>query len=501
VRRFPSAVDVAELPREEQEQRTLELLREGERVIYQGALRARTTLAGREVEITGHPDFMLPARVGWAIRDSKLNFSVSEYIEMQLHTYGWLYEQTTGTAPVALQVHAGSGEIHDVPYEPERVERALELLGRMIELRFAPESPEVHVSRPRCGGCGFREHCWPQAEERREVGLLAGVDRGTVEELHRSGAGTIPGLRKKFDADALAKVERRWGGRIKPVGEEYARRILATAEAFESGEPVLLQAPQLPEAESWVMFDLEGMPRRLDELEKIYIWGLQVFGRDPDPFRPALAGFGPGGDREGWFAFLAECEAILDEYGDVPFVHWATYERVKIDMYINRYGDPDGIAARVKANLLDLLPITREAVAVPVGSYGLKEIETLTGYERQLTDYGGSWSMAKYIEATECSDRGDRDALMGEILAYNREDLEATWAVLGWLRALSRNRRDEPAPDGKAGATASPSSPATRLLEMRMPAKLLRNLKDKVSRRESKPDAEPAPQKGEDEDR
>ena len=105
--RFPRAVDVAELPREEQESATLELLRERRRVIYQGALRARTTLAGREVEVVGHPDFMLPAREQWAIRDSKLNRSVSDYIVFQLHTYGWLYEQTMGAPPVALQVHSG----------------------------------------------------------------------------------------------------------------------------------------------------------------------------------------------------------------------------------------------------------------------------------------------------------------------------------------------------------------------------------------------------------
>jgi len=435
--RFPGAVDVAGLPREERELATLELLRERRRVIYQGVLRARTTLAGREVEVVGHPDFMLPARAQWAIRDSKLNRSVSDYIVFQLHTYGWLYEQTMGAPPVALQVHAGSDEIIDVPYEPEVVEETLGLLARMIELRFADERPDVHVSNPRCSGCGFREHCWPQAIERREVGLLPSVDRGTVEELHARGAGTIPDLLADFDVASLAGLERPWRGRMKPAGEEYAERILAGARAFEAGEPIVLAEPELPDATNWVMFDLEGMPPRLDELEKIYIWGLQVFGEDAGPFRPAVAGFGPRGDRDGWFAFLDECRAILDRCGDIPFVHWATYEQVKLDLYISRYGDPDGSAARVKANLLDLLPITRAAVAVPVSSYSLKDVETLTGYERQLEEYGGSWSMARYIEATETNDRTERDTIIDEILAYNREDLEATWAVLGWLRGLT----------------------------------------------------------------
>ncbi len=42
--------------------------------------------------------------------------------------------------------------------------------------------------------------------------------------------------------------------------------------------------------------------------------------------------------------------------------------------------------------------------------------------------------MAKYIEATETEDEKLRADVMDQIVTYNREDLEATWAVLEWLR-------------------------------------------------------------------
>ena len=82
----------------------------GENVIYQGRMHATATLAGREIEVVGLPDFMLPARRGYAIRDSKLNRRVGPsqaHVRLQLEIYGWLYEQTFGEPPVALQVHAG----------------------------------------------------------------------------------------------------------------------------------------------------------------------------------------------------------------------------------------------------------------------------------------------------------------------------------------------------------------------------------------------------------
>jgi len=48
-------------------------------------------------------------------------------------------------------------------------------------------------------------------------------------------------------------------------------------------------------------------------------------------------------------------------------------------------------------------------------------------------EYGGGWAIATFIEATETSDEGKRKELMDKIVAYNKEDLEATWAVFRWL--------------------------------------------------------------------
>ena len=374
--RFPNHVDLGRLPIDERAERTRELVAENERVIYQGALRAETTLAGTEVEIVGVPDFLLPARSGYAIRDSKLARRVGggryPAIELQLATYGWLYEQTFGEPPVALQVHSGAGVIVDIPYEGG--EAALETLERILRDRLADEEPAEPVAWGKCSSCGFFDRCWPRAVERRSVGLLPWAGTGLIGELERRGTETIDQLLENYDAESLAELERPWGKKTKAVGDA-APRILAGARALAENRPIVLNSPAIPERPNYVMFDLEGLPPQLDELEKIYLWGTQVFGERPGEFRAATAGFGRDGDREGWFAFLAEAAQIFAEHGDIPFVHWASYELTKLNLYLDRYGDRDGIAARVKANLLDLLPITYESVALPLSSYSLKEIE------------------------------------------------------------------------------------------------------------------------------
>ncbi len=442
--RFADAIDIGALPREQQRDATSAAVVAGERVIYQGRFEATVAIDGREVEVVGLPDFLLPARDGYAIRDSKLNRRVGpgqEHVRLQLEAYGWLYEQTFGEPPVALQVHGGGGEIITLEYGGG--EDALAVFAAMLRYRLRPTEPEdEHVGVSKCGGCGFHSRCWPLAQERRDVGLLPFADQSLIDELHREGTASLPELLERYDAERLARLERPgWDGRPRPVGDR-AERLLVNARALLEGRPILIQPPEIPAHPTYVMFDLEGMPPAIDETEKIYIWGLQPFGAEPGPFRAGVAGFGRRGDRDGWESFLNEAGKLFAELGpELPFVHWASYERTKLNLYLERYGDRDGVGERVLANLLDLLPITRGAVAVPLSSYSLKQVETLTGYQRQLTDSGGEWSMARYIEATESSDRAEREAIMDEILAYNREDLEATWAVMEWLRGLHRHEQ------------------------------------------------------------
>lgn len=198
----------------------------------------------------------------------------------------------------------------------------------------------------------------------------------------------------------------------------------------------ILAPPALPTADNYVMFDLEGLPPQLDELDTVYLWGTQVFGADSGDYQAAVAGFGPDGDRWGWLDFLAQARTIFEAYGDIPFIHWHHYETTKIGAYLDRYGDDTGLAERVLRNCVDLLPITRDAVVLPDPSYSLKVVERRAGYRRTLDEYGGDWSIARYIEAVETRDESAREEIMREILDYNREDLEATWAVMGWLRSL-----------------------------------------------------------------
>lgn len=107
--------------------------------------------------------------------------------------------------------------------------------------------------------------------------------------LQNESAATLVGIISTFDENTLAPLKRPWGSGTQKVGKR-AGGILTMARAMERGEAILLQPPDIPEVPNYVMFDLEGMPPYLDEVDKIYLWGTQVFGDKPSEYRHTSPG-------------------------------------------------------------------------------------------------------------------------------------------------------------------------------------------------------------------
>jgi predicted RecB family nuclease len=397
---------------------------------------ANTVLGGTELEIVGVPDFLILDGGGYLIRDSKMARRIDEdnhpEILLQVQLYGWLFEKSCGAAPKRLQVHSGTGEIVAVHYDGGK--SALQELERLMTIKRLTVEPYEPVGWTKCLGCGFTDRCWARAAKNCDVALVYCVDQSLARTLHSQGVRTREELLANFDPTSLSELKRPYGNREQRVGKA-AERILKFADAMEKQQEILLSAPAIPPHKNYVMFDLEGMPPHLDELDKIYLWGAQVFGENPSEFKVAMSGFGADGDREGWIGFLENAKQIFEAYGDIPWVHWAPYEETYLRRYVERFGDPEGVAGRVEGNLLDLLKVTRDSVVLPLPSLSLKVVEDYVGFERTEAEYGGAWAMATFIEATEASDEKKRKGLMDKIVAYNKEDLEATWAVFKWLKS------------------------------------------------------------------
>lgn len=426
-------LDLSQLLREKRIGATTRAISEGVAVIYQGGFsveRGGTT-------IVGYPDFLIANGGKYIIRDSKLSRKVDEKhhteIMLQLQLYGWLFEQSQGVPPVRLEVHAGGDDI--IPIDYDGGVAALGEVQRIAALRNLKEEPYEPLGWSKCNTCGFNAHCWRDADKLEDVALIPDVDQGLARVLFDKNIKTPDDLLKGMKEAALAELKRPWGAKMNKVGVKSST-ILKTAEVFLSRNLRVLSTPVIQHSDNYIMFDLEGIPPQLEDVTRIYLWGAQVYGKKQGIFQAAVSGFGTDADEKCWKDFLALADDIINEYGDAPWVHYATYEATNIKEYISRYGDPDGIAARVQANLFNLHPICKSSVILPIPSYSLKVIEKYIGFERSQDEYGGTWAIAKFIEAVETNDEKLRDSIMTEILKYNEEDLAAMWAVFEWVRGL-----------------------------------------------------------------
>ena len=428
-------LDLSSVLIDERVERTREAIASKVPVIYQPAFVVRHGIAGTDVEIVGAPDFLIFERDRYVIRDCKMSRHIDPVehpeIVVQVQLYGWLFERSTGVPAKELQVYNGMKEI--VGVEDDDGVQALAVFENLVSIRQRKEEPYEPVGWSKCLGCGFNDRCWKKAEGNSDVALVYCVDQSLARTLNNHGIRSRKELLASFDVASLSEFRRPYGKREQRVGKA-AEKILQFADAMERKQETILAVPAIPPHHNYVMFDLEGMPPHLDELDKIYLWGTQVFGEKPSEFMYALSGFGADGDQQGWLGFLANAKQIFETYGAIPFTHWAPYERTHLRRYVERFGDPEGIAARVEANLLDLLTVTRDSVVLPLPSFSLKVVEDYVGFERKEAEYGGAWAMATFIEATETRDEGRRKELMDKIVAYNKEDLEATWAVFRWLK-------------------------------------------------------------------
>jgi predicted RecB family nuclease len=335
----------------------------------------------------------------------------------------------------ALQLLLGDGSVAELADDDGA--GAMNALSEVLQLGALPEEPYEPVGWSKCSDCGYKKRCWDRATKEQDVAILPGVDQGLARFLRDENVLSVTQLLERFDAPTLAVAQRQWGQRMQKVGNKLADSVLAHAKARITGEVQHLAAPEFPESPNYIVFDIEGMPAYLDDDEQAYLWGTQLYGENGGAFTPALAGFYEGGDREGWFDFLDNCQTVFATHGDLPILHWGSYEKTKINQYLDRYGDKQGIALRIRESLVDLLPMTQRSFALPDPSYTLKLVELRAGYKRTMDEFGGNWAIVNYALAVESEDAALRKEVMDQIVKYNREDLEATWAVFEWLRSLT----------------------------------------------------------------
>jgi uncharacterized protein len=457
---------------------TLQALRSGADLVYQGTLRLG--------DWVGRPDFLKKApgesALGdfhYEVVDAKLARHAQARAIIQLCEYSEQLGALQGTLPERFWIAIGGST------ETEQVRAPLEfrLLDyvsyyRRARQRFerfvAAENPAEPYPEPveHCDVCRW----WKQCEERRRsddhISLVAGNTRRQRDRLALAGVVTATELARlepecKVDGIDSAPLWRlREQARLQVAargGEQVLYELLPAPSAGASRSPSVesgtgLERLPLPTPGD-LFLDLEGDAYAFGGGIE-YLFGLLELGQPSLDWSRRTA---PGAPRyhAHWASTRAEekraFEAVirriatgLNEFPELHVYHFGQREVDALRKLSCRHSSSEELVDRLLREhvLVDLHAVVRQSLRASVESYSLKRLEPLYGLTRATDPRRAALAMQRYgfwLETGEAL--SDLEQERATLARYNEDDCRSAWQLRDWLE---RRREDLERQTGRA---------------------------------------------------
>lgn len=446
------------VPLKEAAARTVEAMRAGVEVIYQGAL-----FDGRW---QGRPDFLMrteqPSGAGaWSyeVWDTKLARHAKASAVLQLCVYSGLLARVQDLEPERMVLALGGSAREKVSFRfadfgayYRRVKADFEREVHGLDLVWPPATRPDPVEH--CEVCRWSEVCAKQLRAEDDLSLVAGISAGQRKQLRERGVSTrtaLAGLALPLDSTLKGgrrSWERLWNqARLQVEGDsagDTLYELLPPSQSkdgtLEPGKGMLgLPAP----SEGDLFFDIEGDPFANDDGID-YLFGV---------IEPRLMGGGEPAFHTFWSiengrevttgaeqrAFEAFIDLVMDRLAQFPAMHiyhYAPYEPTAMKRLMGRYGTREEEVDRLLRGevFVDLYHVVRQGVRASVESYSIKKLEPLYGYHREVDLRDAGSSIAAFETWLELGgDVPDDPGILERIAQYNRDDCMSAWRLRDWL--------------------------------------------------------------------
>ncbi|MBY3397363.1 TM0106 family RecB-like putative nuclease [Rhizobium laguerreae] len=421
---------VIEIPKdnislEESVRLTLEAMRTGPNIIYQGAL-----LDGAW---GGYSDFLervvRPSDLGaWSyeVVDTKLKRKPDPKHVLQLCLYSDLIEKVQGVAPEAAHLQLGDGSRFTVRLS--EVSAYARNARRMLEA-FLVERPETR-SEPvsACTLCRWSSHCAEQWDADDGLALVAGISRSQRQKLEAVGITTMAAL--VVCKDRVPKMAAETQRKLVSQARLQSARRAGGLPAFElrNAEPGkgfgLLPAPD----EGDVFYDIEGDPYFPGGLE--YLHGVWYREKDEWAFRAFWAH-----SREDEGRSVADLLTFLVEHmrrhPNAHIYHYANYEIAALRRLTAQHRTCEAAIDQLQRErrFVDLFKVVSGAMIASEKGYSIKDLEAFY-MKKRAGDVATAGSSVVFYE--EWRHTGEQ-RLLDEIHDYNRTDCLSTQLLRDWL--------------------------------------------------------------------
>ena len=410
---------------------TIEAMRAGAEVIYQGVL-----FDG--VRWRGHSDFLRrverPSALGsfsYEVADTKLARRVKPYFLLQLCFYSELVEAIQGVAPEWMHVVLGTRDtqtfrVAEFAAYYRSVKHGFEsILDASLSTTY-PE-PVEH-----CALCRWEDHCVAQREGDDHLSLVSSIQRSQRTQLAERRIATVTQLAAAEPTDRPPRIGTATFDRLRAQARLQVEQRRSGELRYELLTPEegsgFAHLPQ-PSAGD-VFFDMEGDPFFDEGLE--YLFGVVLLEAGEPQFR-AFWATDRSGEKQAFEQFIDFVIERLERFPDLHVYHYAPYEATAIKRLMGLHATREEEVDRLLRGrvLVDLLPVVRQSLRVGQPNYSIKSIEAFYVGKRDTEVAKGGDSIVafeRFLETTE-------EALLESIERYNEDDCRSTHLLREWLLA------------------------------------------------------------------
>jgi uncharacterized protein len=290
--------------------------------------------------------------------------------------------------------------------------------------------------------CEYQSLCEQERYIRDDIGQLYSLNRYHRPKLEAAGLGTVASIAKANPGDAKGVIPDEQFAKYQPWA-----KVISTAR--ELGRPVM--APLVNPAEFRTLLptknegdlfiDFEWYQPTGEPTELLYMLSASDWD---EAFYPFVA---KSRDQElkafqDFVGFLIE---RIEKYPDAHIYHFHDVEAKKLENLVARYNVLENEVARVLERMFDIKKeVVNDRMVTSFGKLGIKQLGKF-----YLSDHGAnSWSGAddavedgldsmlffyNYTKALEEGDHSKAEAIMNNILEYNKTDCTATSRLYTWL--------------------------------------------------------------------
>ncbi len=439
---------------------TIDLMRSGAPVIYQGSLEHQIG----NVKFSGRPDFLVrgdydlafvegklaavqdPTRsaVGYIAWDAKLSGSPKPHYLLQVALY------VDALAAVGLKsesAHHGlilgsrtlatfeEGEI--VPAMRQARSRILDAIELLKPEEYSIASLSLHCdSADSCKVCEYPGLCEHNRRELDHLVQVAGINKSQIEKLRKSGISTMASL-------AQAASSERPDGLVPATFEKLRIQARLQNDFKISGVHSwqLLEDPEIgvlpPASKNDVFFDMEGFPYFAERGGLEYLFGAVTrdkafhawWAHDREQEAEAFAGF----VKWAYEKMLADPTAHI--------YHYAPYEVSALTRLSARHGVMATEVAWLLAEdkMIDLYKVIRGSIMISQPSYSIKKLEVFYDFARKSKVVDAGSSIEQYDQYRQLAETDPAEAadILSMISDYNEDDCVSTLALWEWLSSMN----------------------------------------------------------------